>query len=97
MEAPEKCVAMIEDVLVHAGLREVRPNIRKTNEEMFTIWGKWEVTTVKPQELGSEVVNVPVQIQTISQELTTKLNNDRALLMKQIEQVGKVEITLGEI
>ena len=41
--------------------------------------------------------NFLAQIQTITQELTTKLNDDWALLMKQSGQVEKVETTLGEI
>ena len=59
--------------LVHAGLREVRADIQKTNEEISTLQGNWEATNVKLQELDSEVVNVRAQIQATSQELTTKI------------------------
>ena len=40
LEALEKRVGVVEDVLVHAGLREVRADIQKTNEEISTIWEK---------------------------------------------------------
>ena len=76
-------MAMIEDILVHVGLREVRADIQNTNEEISTVQRNLEVATIKLQELDSEVVNVRARIQTISQELTVKLNDDRALLMKQ--------------
>ena len=83
LEALEKRVGVAEDVLVHAGLRGVRVDIQKTNEAISTIRGNWEATTIKLQGLDSEVENVQARIQTISEELTTKLNNDQALLMKQ--------------
>ena len=90
-------MGVAEDVLVHAGLCEVRVDIQKTNEEISIVRGKWEAPAFKLQELDSEVANVRAQIQTISHELTTKLNDDRALLMKLSGQVEKVETTLGEI
>ena len=40
---------------------------------------------------------VQAQLNTINQELTTKMTDDRVLLMKQSGQVEKVETTLGEI
>ena len=36
LEALEKRVGVVEDVLVHVGLREVRANIQKTNEKIST-------------------------------------------------------------
>ena len=97
LEALEKRVGVVEDVLVHAGLREVRANINKTNEEVSTIRGNWEAAIVKLQGLDSEVEKVRAQLNTINQELTTKMTDDRVLLMKQSGQVEKVETTLGEI
>ena len=67
------------------------------NEELFAIQGKWEAATVKVQGLDSEVEKVRAQLHVINQELTAKMTNDRVLLMKQSEQVEKVETTLGEI
>ena len=64
LEALEKCVGVVEDVLVHVGLREVRADIQKTNEEKSTIRGNWEAATVKLQELDSEVEKVRAQLQT---------------------------------
>ena len=90
-------MGMVEDVLVHAGLREVRADINKTNEEVSTIRGNWEAATVKLQGLDSEVEKVRAQINTINQKLTTKMTDDRVLLMKQSRQIKKVETTLGEI
>ena len=58
LEALEKRVGVVEYVLVHAGLREVRADINKTNEEVSTIRGNWEAAIVKLHELDSEVVNV---------------------------------------
>ena len=83
LEALEKRVVMVEDVLVHAGLREVRADINKTNEKVSTIWGNWEAATVKLQELDSEVEKVRAQLNTINQQLTIKMTDDRVLLMKQ--------------
>ena len=65
-EALEKRVGVVEDVLVHARLREVRADIQKTNEEISTIRGNWEAATVKLQGLDSEVENVRAQIQAMS-------------------------------
>ena len=97
LEALQKRVGVVEDVLVHARLREVRADIQKTNEGISIVQGNWEAATVKLQGLDSEVENVRAQIQTISQELNTKLNDDQALLMKQTAQIEKVETTLGKI
>ena len=97
MEALEKRVGVVEDVLVHAGLREARTDIQKTNEEISTIRGHWEAATVKLQGLDTKVEKVRAQLNTINQELTTKMTDDRVLLMKQSGQVEKVETTLGEI
>ena len=74
MEALEKRVGVVEDVLVHARLREVRADIQKTNEEISTIQGNWEAATVKLQGLDSEVEKVRAQLQATNQELTTKIN-----------------------
>ena len=41
LEALEKRVGVVEDVLVHAGLCEVRADIKQTNEDISTIWGNW--------------------------------------------------------
>ena len=67
---------MVEDVLVHARLREVRADIQKPNEEISTTRGSWDATIFKLQELDSEVENVRAQSQATSQELTTKMTND---------------------
>ena len=83
LEALEKRVGVVEDVLVHFGLREVRADIQKTNEEISAIWGNWEATIVKLQGLDSEVEKVRAQLQATNQELTTKMADDRVLLMKQ--------------
>ena len=82
MEALEKRVGVAEDVLVHAGLREVRADIQRTNEKISTIRGNWEAATVKLQGLDSEVEKVRDQLQATNQELTTKMTDDRVLLMK---------------
>ena len=97
LEAVEKRVGVVEDVLVHAGLREVRADIQKTNEEISTIRGNWEVATIKLQGLDSDMEKVRSQLQATNQELTTKMTDDRVLLMKQCGQVEKVETMLGEI
>ena len=76
LEALEKRVGVVEDVLVHAGLREVRADIQKTNEEISTIRGNWEAATIKLQGLDSEVEKTRAQLQATSQELTTKMTND---------------------
>ena len=55
LEALVKRVGVVEDVLVHAGLREVMADIQKTNEEISTIQGNWEAATIKLQGLDSEV------------------------------------------
>ena len=49
LEALEKCVAVMEDVLVHAGLWELRTELQGTKEEIGVIWGKWEEVIVKLQ------------------------------------------------
>ena len=82
LEALEKRVGVAEDVLVHAGLREVRADIQKANEEICTIQGNWEAAIVMLQGLDSEVENVQAQLQATSQELNMKMPNDRILLMK---------------
>ena len=51
-------MGVAKDVLFHVGLREVRADIQKTNEEISTIRGNWEAATVKLQGLDSEVKNV---------------------------------------
>ena len=86
-----------EDVFVHAGLREIRLTFKKTNEEISTIRGNWEAATIKLQGLDSEMVNGRAQIQATNQELTTKLSDDRTLLMKQSGQMEKAETMPGEI
>ena len=58
LEALDKRVGVVEDVLVHAGLREVRADIKKTNEEISAIRGNWEAATAKLQGLDSEVEKV---------------------------------------
>ena len=63
LEALEGHVGMAEDVLVHAGLREVWADLQKTNEGISIIRGNWEAAVVKLQELDSEVVNVRAQLQ----------------------------------
>ena len=82
LEALEKRVGMVEDVLVHARLREVRVDIPKTNEEISAIRGNWEAATIKLQGLDSEVEKVRAQLQATNQELTTKMIDDRVFLMK---------------
>ena len=57
--------------------------------------GNWEAAIIKLQGLDSEVENVRAQLQVTSQELTTKMTNDRVLLMKQSGQVEKVKAMLG--
>ena len=74
---------MVEDVLVHARSREVRADIQKTNEEISAIRGNWEVAIVKLQGLDLEVEKVRAQLNTINQQLTIKMTDDRVLLMKQ--------------
>ena len=51
-------MGVVEDVLVHARLREVRADIRKTNEEISAIRGNWEATTAKLEGLDSEVEKI---------------------------------------
>ena len=54
-EALEKRVAMTEDILVHAGLREIKTEIQEVNEKMMTLQDNWEVATAKLQGFDSEV------------------------------------------
>ena len=86
-------MGVVEDVLVHAGLREVRADIQKTNEEISTIRGNWEATTIKLQGLDSEVEKVRAQLHTTNQELTTKMIDDRVRQMKQSGQMEKMKRT----
>ena len=51
-------MGVAEDVLAHVGLRELRSDIQKTNEEISADRGNWEVATVKLQGLDSEVKKV---------------------------------------
>ena len=51
-------MGVAENVLAHVGLREVRADIQKTNEEISTIRGNWEAATLKLQGLDSEVEKV---------------------------------------
>ena len=97
LETLEKRVGVVEDAFVHAGLREVRADIQKRNEEISAIRGNWEAAIVKLQGLDAEVEKVRAQLHAINQELTTKMTDDRALLVKQSGQVEKVETMLGEI
>ena len=69
-------MAATEDILVHVGLREVRTKIQKINKKMTTLQGNWGIATIKMWELDSEVANVRAQIQTMIQELTTKIIDD---------------------
>ena len=62
LEALEKRVGVVEDVLVHIGLREVRADIQITNKQISTIRGNWEAATVKLQGLDSEVEKVRAQL-----------------------------------
>ena len=75
-------MAVTKDIMVHAGLREIRADLQKRNEEIATLRGNWDATFVKLQELDSKGVNVRAQIQETSQELTTQLTNHRTLLIK---------------
>ena len=74
-EALEKRVAMIEDIPVHARLREIRADLRKTNEEIATLRGNWDAAAIRLQELDSEVANLRAHIQATSQELTVQLTD----------------------
>ena len=47
LEALEKCMALMEDVLVHAGLWEIRTKMQGMNEEICTPRGKWGEATTK--------------------------------------------------
>ena len=69
-------MGVVEDVLVHAGLREVRVDIQKMNEGISTIRGNWEATTIKLQGLDSEMEKVRAQLQATNQELITKMTDD---------------------
>ena len=66
LEALEKRVGVAKDVLVHAGLREVRADIQKTNEEISTIQGNWEEATVKLQGSDSKVEKVRAQLMAMN-------------------------------
>ena len=52
LEGLEKRAGMAEDVLVHAGLREVRAYIQKTNEEISTIRGNWGGSNTQAARIG---------------------------------------------
>ena len=91
LEALEKRMAMTEGVLVHAGLWEIRAELRQMNEKIVTIQGNWEAAIAKLQGYNSESTNVWAQLQSVTQELETKLTHDRTLLIKQSTQVEKVE------
>ena len=82
LKALEKHVGVAEDVLVHAGLREVRAEIQKTNEEISTIRGNWEAAIVKAARIGFRGGKCPSSVAGNNQELTTKMTDDRVLLMK---------------
>ena len=58
-------MAVTEDVLVHAGLSEIRVGLQKRNDEIATLWGKWEEATHKLQGFYSEMENVRDQLQCI--------------------------------
>ena len=47
LETLEKRVAMTEDVLVHAGLWEIRTELQGMNEKIVIVRGKWEEATIK--------------------------------------------------
>ena len=66
LEALERRVCVAEDVLVHVGLREVRADIEKTDEEISIIWGNWEAAIIKLQGLDSGLENVRAQLQAIN-------------------------------
>ena len=66
LEAFEKRVCVAEDVLVHVGLREVRADIQKTDEEISIIWGNWEAAIIKLQGWDSGLENVRAQLQAIN-------------------------------
>ena len=58
LEALEKRVAMVKEVLVHLGLRKVRTEVQRINKKIFIIQGSWEVATTKLQGFDSEITNV---------------------------------------
>ena len=49
LEALERRVGVAEDVLVHAGLWEVKADLQKMNKEISTVRANWEAATVKLQ------------------------------------------------
>ena len=52
LEVLEKCVVMMEDFLIHAGLWELRSELQGMQEEIAAIPGKWEEATIKLQGIG---------------------------------------------
>ena len=68
LEALKKQVAVVEEIMVQAGLREITAEIQQMNEKMTTIQGNWEAATTKFQELDSEAVDVRAQLHRIIQE-----------------------------
>ena len=47
LAALEKHVAITKDVLVHAGLWEIRTELQGMNEKIVIVRGKWEEATIK--------------------------------------------------
>ena len=75
----------------------MKTELQGMNEKITTMQSNWETTTIKLQELNSEIAYAQAQVQTIIREWERELNDDRALVLRQSRQVEKVESTLGEI
>ena len=57
-EAFEKQVAMLEQVLVYLGWREMRTELQTTNEKIVTMQGNWASATAELPEMESEIINI---------------------------------------
>ena len=57
LEALEKHVAVTEGVLMHAGLQEIRTELREMNDKIVNVQGNWAAAT-KLQGCHSEIPNV---------------------------------------
>ena len=51
LEAPEKRVAVTENVLVQAGLEEIRTKIQEINEKLTSLQGNWKQQLLSCRDL----------------------------------------------
>ena len=59
---------VMEDFMTNAGLRELRIELQRMQEEITTIQGKWEEATIKSQGIDKEMEIVRAQLLSTTQE-----------------------------